>query len=277
MASNTSQRNVPTKGAFGKGAPNGKAARATAKGRKPIRPPKQRPWGLIVLIVFLVVALVPLLGYPIYKNWDAHRPFGQQSAQRIAGVHNYRTDPAFKGKLTQKHVPAKQLTYLTAPPVGGDHNPSPQNCEGDVYKTPIANENAVHSLEHGAVWVTYNPNLPAADVQKLEKLVRGVEYTMLSPYPGLDKPVSVQSWGFQLKVDNASDPRIAKFVNAFKLKSTMEPGTACSGGVTQADGKPHDAPNGGMTQPGTAPGGAVPGGAVPGGTVPGGTAPGTGQ
>jgi hypothetical protein len=274
MASNTSQRNVPTKGAFGKGAPKGKAsARATAKTRRPIAPPKQRPLGLIALVLVLVGALGIVLGFPIYKAWDASRPFGQQSAQQIPGVHNFRIDP--KVKLSQNHVPGKTLTYAMTPPVGGDHNPSPQNCEGDVYKTAIANENAVHSLEHGAVWVTYNPSLPAADVQKLEKQVRGVEYTMMSPYPGLDKPISLQAWGFQLKLDSASDPRIAQFIKAFRLKATKEPGTVCSGGVTQADGKPHDAPAGAGAQPGA--GGAVPGagGAVPGtGT---GTGTGTGQ
>ena len=51
------------------------------------------------------------------------------------------------------------------PPVGGDHNPVWMNCDGDVYKKPIPDVNAVHSLEHGAVWVTYNDKAPAADVQ----------------------------------------------------------------------------------------------------------------
>ena len=83
---------------------------------------------------------------------------------------------------------------------------------GDVYDAPIANEHAVHSLEHGAVWITYRPDLPADQVAKLKAKVQGKEKMMLSPYDGLDKPISLQAWGYQLKVDNADDGRIDEFI-----------------------------------------------------------------
>ncbi|CAM5505165.1 Membrane protein OS=Streptomyces glaucescens OX=1907 GN=SGLAU_10190 PE=4 SV=1 [Streptomyces glaucescens] len=37
-----------------------------------------------------------------------------------------------------------------------DHHQAWMNCNGDVYTKALNNMNAVHSLEHGAVWVTYN-------------------------------------------------------------------------------------------------------------------------
>ena len=92
------------------------------------------------------------------------------------------------------------------------HNAAWQNCMGDVYDAPIANEHAVHSLEHGAVWITYRPGLPQDQLDKLAGKVRGVEKMLMSPYEGLDKPISLQAWGYQLKVDNADDPRIDEFI-----------------------------------------------------------------
>ena len=44
---------------------------------------------------------------------------------------------------------------------------------GDVYDAPIANEHAVHSLEHGAVWITYKPGLPADQVEQARRPGRG--------------------------------------------------------------------------------------------------------
>ena len=83
------------------------------------------------------------------------------------------------------------------------------DCTGVVYPRPVRNENMVHSLEHGAVWIAYAPGrVDDAGLRRLAARVDGKPYTMMSPYPGLDRPISLQSWGHQLKVDSADDPRI---------------------------------------------------------------------
>ncbi len=51
------------------------------------------------------------------------------------------------------------IVYPQIPPVGGIHNPTWQTCT--FYDRPVSSEAAVHSLEHGAIWVTYRPDLPA--------------------------------------------------------------------------------------------------------------------
>jgi MFS family permease len=53
----------------------------------------------------------------------------------------------------------------------------------------ISNENAVHSLKHGAVWITYRPDLPEGQVETLRDLVQGQTYILVSPYPDLPSPV----------------------------------------------------------------------------------------
>jgi hypothetical protein len=112
-----------------------------------------------------------------------------------------------------------------------------------VYTSPIAKEQAVHSLEHGAVWVTYRPDLPANEIETLAGKVRDREFMMMSPYPGLDKPISLQAWGYQLKVDRADDGRIDEFIDALRKNATLEPQVGCSGGITDATEKPLDLPN----------------------------------
>jgi len=240
MPSNTSQR---TTGSAGKG--SGKKAGAGANqgarganrpGRKPVKPiTPGRPWGLIGLVTVVAVVAVGIIGYGVWYSWDSERPLGEKRTDQIDGVTNFRkTD---KAKLTNNHVPTT-VKYFATPPVGGDHNPAWQNCEGDVYLAQVPNEHAVHSLEHGAVWITYRPDLPKDQIDALAERVRGTDYMLMSAYPGLDAPISLQAWGFQLKVDDADDPRIKKFITTFRRKASMEPGAACSGGVTATGTQP---------------------------------------
>ena len=121
-------------------------------------------------------------------------------------------------------------TYPQTPPVGGNHLQIWQNC--GVYDAPIDNGNGVHSLEHGAVWITYRPGLPAAQVAALTAAAKGHLYLLVSPYPGLPAPVVASAWGKQVYLTGASDPRLEKFIKAYEHgPQTPEPLSGCTGGV----------------------------------------------
>jgi hypothetical protein len=131
-------------------------------------------------------------------------------------------------ELSRDHV-TKKVDYPMTPPAGGDHAPVWANCNGEVYTQQIRNENAVHSLEHGAVWVTYNDQA-TDDVKALADRVSKTPYTLLSPYKEQPSPITLTAWGHQLKVDKASDPRVAEFLNKYvQGEQTPEPGAACTG------------------------------------------------
>lgn len=123
------------------------------------------------------------------------------------------------------------IAYDTSPPTGGNHSQYWADCNGAVYPNAIANENAVHSLEHGAVWITYNQDtVSGSDLATLTSLVAGHDYTMLSPYASLKSAVSLQFWGYQLFVDSADDPRIEQFLDYFRDNPDVVPeyGASCS-------------------------------------------------
>ena len=131
--------------------------------------------------------------------------------------------------LTNTHV-ATPVEYEQTPPVGGDHAAAWLNC--GIYDQPVPNENAVHDLEHGAVWVTYNPDdVSGADLDTLRSAVPDTYITM-SPYPGLDAPVVASAWGAQVQLDGIDDPRLKQFIDKFwKSVDSPEPGAPCTGGV----------------------------------------------
>ncbi|MER7901437.1 DUF3105 domain-containing protein [Streptomyces sp. NPDC096046] len=134
------------------------------------------------------------------------------------------------GALGRNHV-SESVDYSMAPPVGGDHDQAWANCNGEVYSDEIRNENAVHSLEHGAVWVTYNDTAADADIRVLTDRVSKTPYTFMSPYKKQSSPITLTAWGRQLSVRAASDPRVAQFFTKYvQGEQTPEPGAPCTGG-----------------------------------------------
>ncbi|PZM88543.1 MAG: hypothetical protein DIU79_16690 [Actinobacteria bacterium] len=222
--------------------PAGKGPGSKGKGRKPVTPVKvsQGPaWGPIALFTAVGMLAVGIIGYGAYAVIEGTKSW-QERAAEIPGIINVReTDP--KHLEYERHLPGKIEYTKYIPPVGGVHNNAWQNCMGDVYDAPIANEHAVHSLEHGAVWITYRPDLPKDQVEKLAERVRGKEKMMMSPYEGLDAPISLQAWGYQLKVDHADDKRIDDFIKALRVNASIEgPNALCANGVTETGTTPRD-------------------------------------
>ncbi|MEV6318644.1 DUF3105 domain-containing protein [Streptomyces sp. NPDC051776] len=136
-------------------------------------------------------------------------------------------------KLGRNHL-TTPVNYPMKPPVGGDHHPRWMNCDGNVYDKPIPEGNAVHSLEHGAVWVTYNHRAPAADVHKLEDKVARTSYAMMSPVKDQAGAIMLTAWGKQVTVDGADDPRVDQFLTKYAQgPQTPEPGATCTGGLAE--------------------------------------------
>ncbi|WP_433387331.1 DUF3105 domain-containing protein [Micromonospora sp. KLBMP9576] len=223
------------------GNPKGSRPGAGGKGRKPITPVKVsqgRAWGPIALFTAVGLLAVSILGYGAWATFQGAKPW-EDRADAIDGIVNFRKQD--KELVTGGNHKAGPVTYEVLPPVGGPHNASWQNCMGDVYAAPIANEHAVHSLEHGTVWITYRPDLPADQVAKLTEKVQGKEKLMLSPFEGLDKPISLQAWGYQLKVDNPDDSRVDEFIQTLRVNASVEGPTAlCSQGITATGTTPRD-------------------------------------
>ncbi|MFE1886001.1 DUF3105 domain-containing protein [Streptomyces diastatochromogenes] len=135
------------------------------------------------------------------------------------------------GKLSRTHVTTK-VSYPMHPPVGGNHNPVWLNCNGDVYTKPVQDENAVHALEHGAVWVTYTGKAAKADVDALAAKVKKTPYSLMSPYENQAAPLILSAWGHQVAVKSASDPEVDKFFATYvQGDQTPEPGASCTGGM----------------------------------------------
>ncbi|MFZ4185637.1 DUF3105 domain-containing protein [Streptomyces sp. R02] len=192
---------------------------------------------LVVAASVVVVAGLVAGGVVLVRSQSDDDGGGSSAADDAKNAGKFVTDAdgvrAWKGTLGRNHV-TKSVDYPVTPPVGGDHNPVWMNCDGDVYDDEINDTNAVHSLEHGAVWVTYNGDAPKADVEALAAKVEKTPYTLMSPVDGQKDPIVLTAWGHQRTVTGAADPAVDAFLEKFvQGAQTPEPGAACTNGLSK--------------------------------------------
>jgi hypothetical protein len=168
-----------------------------------------------ILIAAAVVLGIGALGFLLYLN--VREPPSLDGLRQVAG-------------LPRAHDEQVDYSGQELPPVGGIHSGIWQNC--GIYDQPVDAKHAVHSMEHGAVWVTYHPELPGGEVETLQDTVRGQPFVLLSPYPELKSPIVMTAWGIQLELDSAGDSRIDDFIDRYQRgPQTPEPGAPCSDGT----------------------------------------------
>ncbi len=187
------------------------------------RKSERRRTTIIAAVVGVVV--LALVGVTLFVVIDQNR---RNAAVEEATAGDIEGVETFEG-LSANHVET-DVEYAQNPPVGGDHNAVWLNC--GVYTEPVPEENAVHSIEHGAVWITYDPSLPADEVEVLQQHAASNNYVLVTPREDLPSPVVASAWGLQLQLEDPADQRLSTFVRKYvRGEQTPEPGAPCQGGT----------------------------------------------
>ena len=174
-----------------------------------------------VALVALTIGVVGIAGTGLAQDTDdgVFDPL-VKDATPVAGIETFEVEPGI-------HT-TEPVDYPQDPPAGGPHDPAWQLCA--VYDAPVRSENAVHSQEHGAVWITYQPDLPEDERAVLEETAADNPFILVSPYPGLEEPAVASAWGAQLRLDDVNDPRLQEFIDRF-AGNGPERGARCDTGV----------------------------------------------
>ncbi len=151
------------------------------------------------------------------------------------------------GEYGTSHI-EPPVEFATSPSTGGDHYPFWQNC--DFYTEPVPEGAATHSMEHGAVWITYNADATTSeDLAILESLSEGNNKLLITPYDHEDT-VILSAWGVQQRgVPSPSTPEgtrvIAEFIESWADNPVLaEAGVRCDGAAGVAPDQPRLFPDG---------------------------------
>jgi Protein of unknown function (DUF3105) len=193
----------------------------------------ERRRNLVIFGITGIVALAIIGGtaYGIMQKDDGSSSAGPSRLEPDNSVDIKGVESA---EITDQTHTEEDVDYPENPPAGGPHNPAWQNC--GFYSEPIADENGVHSLEHGAVWITYSPDLDSADVDVLRSEATPGGYVLVSPRDDLPSPIVATAWGYQLQLDSADDPRLEQFLDEYvRGPQTLETAATCSGGIGEPE------------------------------------------
>ncbi len=192
-----------------------RAEKVAALKQKQAREKRARMLGIGGAIVGGVAAVAIIVGVVVTSATPPVDP----ATIEIEGLETF-------DNLEALHVQSA-VEYEMTPPAGGPHNPTWLNC--GIYEEEVPAEYAVHSLEHGAVWVTYDPEqVQGADLDALRSAMPR-SYIILSPFPGLEAPVVASAWGVQVALDGVDDPRLSDFIVKYRQSpDAPEPGALCS-------------------------------------------------
>jgi hypothetical protein len=199
-----------------------RAEKVEAYKKEQARRTRNRRLGIAAAIVATVAVVALIISVVIVNAVPKPDP----KSIEIAGLETF---PGVAGAVHKDGVDIDyEAQYGATPPAGGDHWSRWLNC--GVYTEPQVEEQAVHVLEHGAVWITYDPDaVKGNDLKKLQDATPAT-YAVLSPYPGLDAPVVISAWGAQVKLDGVDDERLTQFIDKYwQSANAPEPGAPCTG------------------------------------------------
>jgi hypothetical protein len=164
----------------------------------------------------------------------------------ILVILNARSSGLSSEQLLGEEIPAGSAIHIDTleameiiagqPPTGGPH--FLVWLEPGIHEIPVSDGNAVHSLEHGMLWFSYNPALIAdEDLNVLRKLAEEFDKdVLLSPRPANSFAIAAASWGRLLRLDNVDEQSLRKFVTTNRNRSP-EPGVRGRGIMPKGSGE----------------------------------------
>ncbi|MEX2006840.1 MAG: DUF3105 domain-containing protein [Candidatus Saccharimonadales bacterium] len=158
---------------------------------------------------FIIIILALLVGLGGYI-------FSQNSKPKEAIIGTQHAEQSRDHIATgQTHEPFNSDPPSSGPHYAGSSAPAPWG----VYVQEVPEEVFVHNQEHGGVIITYKPDLPKDQVEKLQKLFappysnKSFKPTraIVTPRPKNTKAIQLAAWTWTLSLDQYDEDKIMKF------------------------------------------------------------------
>lgn len=121
--------------------------------------------------------------------------------------------------LGQTHIEVGAIhpAYNSNPPTSGSHYAQP--ADWGVYQKELPDEQLIHNLEHGGIWISYKyiDEKTKSDLEAIGKRYPGS--VIVTPRSANDAKIVLASWGRLEKLESFDETKIVDFIKANKNKS----------------------------------------------------------
>ncbi len=167
-------------------------------------------WFIIPTVVIIVAGAVVLSRTPQKNPKDENKPAPVSAS--IEGVQEFEI-------ASRQHIASGTAAtdHNSNPPTSGQHWPTP--AKNGVFEKTLPDEQVLHSLEHGYIWISYKVDAPEEIIQNLKNIVQEDDWKLiLSPREKNDSQITIASWGRLLKMDEPDYDKVREFIRAFRNK-----------------------------------------------------------
>lgn len=193
-----------------------------------------------------LLALGGIAGYVLYQRGAVARairaagcevtPGGQMAVQTIPPYDPPEQDQTHISPESDVPTPPALSTYPSVPPVSGPHVPPGQQLASGVYETPPDVWGAIHSLEHGAVVIWYDPSAPATDINEIKDFFEQPserDHVIVAPYDYPDQgeqgalpdgQMALTAWHHVEYCDQLSLDAAKAFIDDYRAATPAPPG-----------------------------------------------------
>lgn len=152
--------------------------------------------------IFISVLLFVGLGYYLFQSSSEAEDPGNKPGELF---ENLGADHIDEGTQTP-------VTYNSNPPSSGPH--WPVASVWGVYDIPEPDERYVHNLEHGGIWISYKPTLPAETIAQLKDFAKRYRKVVVTPREANDSNIALAAWTRVQKLDSFDERTIIQFIEA---------------------------------------------------------------
>lgn len=172
--------------------------------------------GKIPLFVWFVIPTLIVLGVGVWFFTKPGSGDSASNADKPLAVSKPVEGTQEQEIVGREHVAAgTTVEYVTNPPTSGNHWAAA--AKNGVYDEQLPDEQIIHNLEHGHVWISYKPDVSEDVKTKLKEIVNEDSWkVIMNPRDKNDSKIALVSWGRVLKMDEPDYDKIRDFVKTYR-------------------------------------------------------------